>query len=794
MRLYLLHYNNYYNRKLKVLTSLSSYITYAVSNTVPYVTETNFNPNDGIMTEQIIGSGSVPWTYGDPDYIVAANDNGTQIVSRWYVLEAIRLRYGQYKLRLRRDVLADYKNIIMTAPAMIAKGMLSISDDGIFNPEAMNFSQVKKSETLLAQTATEQGWIVAYMTPPNTAQTLSWPVDSGINAPSYTSLSDIPNYANSKIIPLSGSIITGTYKTVQYGAQAFGVNWKNVDTVQSQTYNYKTTVYSQSDFETETILSTPALYVTDEPGEDYEIAGAVGPNVASMQGSLQNDIQTSIAAFLNSVGNYYEVGTTIYKVTGYTVKSKSNQTTQLTSAGFPTLFTAMTSYAAAAGLSGTPNNNSFYMYGDITEAMLIVEEQQSATRTITIPTTIRQLSDAPYAMFCMPLSGRYLINGQDYLTNPDQSLKTVMEIAKGLTSDVCFEVQILPYCPRQDFIDGYGIFELAGTGSGNNGVEDEDYVLIKEGGTTVGAITFCNSSSFQFSIKNSSIVSLSSDPIQFKVDSLTRFCRICSPNYNGQFEFTPEKNGGLSYFDIFCTYKPYNPYIQVAPRFNRLYGVSFADARGLICAGDWSIPQTSSAWESFELSNKNYQQSFDREVQSIELRNDRQKLMDVAAAITGTVSGGMTGAATGMTVGGPYAAIAGAIVGTAGSAAMGGMDVQIAEELRKDALSLKKDLFTFQMQNIRAMPQSLTRVGAITKVFKVFPFVEVFDAPQVEKQALYNKIKYNGMTVMRIGNIQDYLGTSPSYVQGRFIWLDGLDEDYHIAQAITDEFEKGVYI
>ena len=86
MRLYLLHYNNYYNRKLKVLTSLSSYVSYAVSNTVPYVTETNFNPNDGVMTEQIIGSGSVPWTYGDPDYIVAANDNGTQIVSRWYVL------------------------------------------------------------------------------------------------------------------------------------------------------------------------------------------------------------------------------------------------------------------------------------------------------------------------------------------------------------------------------------------------------------------------------------------------------------------------------------------------------------------------------------------------------------------------------------------------------------------------------------------------------------------------------------------------------------------------------------
>ena len=791
MRLYLLHYNNYYNRKLKVLTSLSSYVSYAVSNTVPYVTETNFNPNDGVMTEQIIGSGSVPWTYGDPDYIVAANDNGTQIVSRWYVLEAIRLRYGQYKLKLRRDVLADYKNIIMTAPAMIAKGMLSISDDGIFNPESMNFSQVKKSETLL-QDVTQQGWVVGYIAAQNTSTTISWPVDSGIYAPSYASLDEIPNYANSEIIPLSGTITVGTYKTVQYGAQAFGVKWDDSRPDQSITLHNKTIVYSSSDYETETTTGSAALSTFYAAVRSRDLASSIGPNVAGLQGTLQNDVQTSIAAFLNSVGNYYKVGTTLYKVTGYKLKSKSNQTTQLTSSGFPSLFSSMTTYASNAGLLGTPDNNSFFMYGDQTQAILVVEEQQAATRSLTIPTTIRMLSDAPYAMFCLPLNGIYVVDGTSYTTNAEQSLKVAMEIAKGL-SQACYDVQILPYCPRPDYLSGGTLF-LGNIAGSQYGQEDEDYVLIKEGANTVGAICFCNVSSFQFNIERNSILTISSDPIQFKVDALTRFCRICSPNYNGQFEFTPEKNGGLKYFDIFYTYKPFNPYIQVSPRFGRLYGGTYSDARGLICAGDWSIPQTSDAWVNFELSNKNYQQSFDREIQSIELRNDRQKLMDVAAAITGTVSGGVTGAATGATVGGPYGAIAGAIVGTAGSAATGGLDVQIADELRKDALSLKKDLFSFQMQNIRAIPQSLTRVGALTKVFKVFPFVEVFDAPQVEKQALYNKIRYNGMTVMRIGQIQDYLGTSPSFVQGRFIWLEGLDEDYHIAQAITDEFEKGVYI
>jgi hypothetical protein len=96
------------------------------------------------------------------------------------------------------------------------------------------------------------------------------------------------------------------------------------------------------------------------------------------------------------------------------------------------------------------------------------------------------------------------------------------------------------------------------------------------------------------------------DPLQRKVYGLTKFARICSPNYAGVFQFSPQKNDGFHYIEINCTYKPFMPYIHLNPDFNGLYGQDFNDNRGLICGGDFSLARLNNAWEEFELQNKNY--------------------------------------------------------------------------------------------------------------------------------------------------------------------------------------------
>ena len=75
-----------------------------------------------------------------------------------------------------------------------------------------------------------------------------------------------------------------------------------------------------------------------------------------------------------------------------------------------------------------------------------------------------------------------------------------------------------------------------------------------------------------------------------KIDSQTDFYRLVSPNYQGSFDFNVARNGGrVEGFIADCTYKPYTPYIRVAPQFAWLYGTEYGDARGLICSGDFSI-------------------------------------------------------------------------------------------------------------------------------------------------------------------------------------------------------------
>jgi hypothetical protein len=62
------------------------------------------------------------------------------------------------------------------------------------------------------------------------------------------------------------------------------------------------------------------------------------------------------------------------------------------------------------------------------------------------------------------------------------------------------------------------------------------------------------------------------------------------------------------------------------------------------------------------------------------------------------------------------------------------------------------------LANIKAIPNSLTRNSAFTITNKIFPFIEYYSCSPEEKEALRNKIKYDGMTVGRIGNVSDFMG------------------------------------
>ena len=279
-----------------------------------------------------------------------------------------------------------------------------------------------------------------------------------------------------------------------------------------------------------------------------------------------------------------------------------------------------------------------------------------------------------------------------------------------------------------------------------------------------------------------------------KIDNECKLYRLVSPNYVGEFEFSVSKNGGVSKFNVDCTYKPYNPYIHVNPDFKNLYGHDFNDSRGLICQGDYTVGMISDAFTNYELQNKNYQAIFNRQIQNMDVMNDIARQEAIFGAIGGTVKSTASGAVTGAIVGGGPGAIAGAAVGLAAGAVGGAMDIANLDKKINENRSYAVDMYNFSLQNVKALPYTMTRCTALTYNNKLFPFVETYSCTDEEKEAFVYKLKYDGMTVNKIGKIKDYTDLAGNMVKAEIIRLEGLKEDAHMASEIYSEIKKGVYL
>ena len=146
------------------------------------------------------------------------------------------------------------------------------------------------------------------------------------------------------------------------------------------------------------------------------------------------------------------------------------------------------------------------------------------------------------------------------------------------------------------------------------------------------------------------------------------------------------------------------------------------------------------------------------------------------------------------TGGNPYAAAAGAIIGGTTSALAGSADVRINQQLRALQIDTQKDIFSMQLGNIKALPQGLAKTNYLTNNNKLFPFLEFYTCTAIEEQAVRNYIEYNGMTINRIGKIEDFQASQVvPYFKAKLIRIN-TTEDAHQVQDIANELALGVYI
>ena len=398
-------------------------------------------------------------------------------------------------------------------------------------------------------------------------------------------------------------------------------------------------------------------------------------------------------------------------------------------------------------------------------------------------------------------------NMGDYYMNDEVANKFIASLMHEYGSSI-YDIQLLPYCPLLRAMDYYDTdynapyfyghqYDPAMTISNK-----EVYAYAPSGVPSMTPCVFfyyIKDTTFTFDINKS--ISLdnydSNNSINIKLNNECNLFRLVSPNYNGQFEFSVAKNGGVNYFNVDVTLRPYNPYIHVNPNFKNIYGADFNDSRGLICNGDFSIPMVRDAFVEYELNNKNYQQIFNRQIEHMDFTQHQERVQ----AGWNMVAGIGVGAGAGMLAGskaGIQGMVAGAALGGVASLAGGIADYMMMGDRQREDKDLAIDNFNYQLGNIKAQPYSVTKVTPFTANNKKFPFVEKFTATDEEINILANKINYNSFTINSIGTIQEHISARPAgtkkFINGLLIRLENTGLANNELYELYDEIKKGVYI
>lgn len=782
-------YNNYYNRKFKKHDNLADYAAGLV------YTETgnalNFNPADGVNTTFVAGRQNNPYST-EGDYLIYTEDN-VNIKSRWFIIENRKNRQGQSVLTLRRDVIADYYDNIISDKMFIKKATIAENSPFIINQEPIAVNQIKKSEFELKDDS-HMAWIVGFVDR-KAFESGDITVTSKANiVPSIVkdSLTDWEfNKYVDKVVKTDDFSIPGLMSINMYFINDIIPGKKEVGKKLSYSLLYDGTIINENDY-------------SEKPQSGARITGSIlnfseyfknAIKNAGYTESVHNNCIKAYAPAIDDIGmvtylDLLNLKDKIIQTTGttkayYRININNYETTQkvritdnkVDSVWLKTqidnIFKAYSNYT-----QGEPYIEIEYKYDNIE---MTLEKLDDSDITLTMKKNHFSLKDAPYDMFCIPYADGVHLYPRSVYSNKSMAMRLAQAIGSQLGSFI-YDIQLLPFCPMTGYVATNEYFDINTTDEGrfnyyNNVVDDKP----------VGMIYWATASQGTFNIIKE--IALNNK----KIDNQCDLWRIVSPNYNGQFEFSVAKNNGVNYFNVDFTYLPYSSYIHINPNFKSFYGQDFNDARGLICQGDFSICYLSDKWVEYQINNKNYNNIFNRQIENMDVNHKYDRAGQIVSGIAGAIG-------VGTAVGGMGGGVAGGVAAGAASLIGAGVDIAISESKYKESKSYAEDIFNYQLDNIKAMPNSIAKTTAYTANNKIFPIVEYYTCTEEEKIAIAEEIANAGMTLGVVGELENYILNEWSYngikdrgfIQAKPITLS-IEEDYHLASAISEELEKGVY-
>lgn len=791
------NYNNYYNRihkpaqsTIDLYTNVGAPITVDRMWDVCQFDNINFVRADNLDTSLTINVSQDPDTATEvinpsragmtasminPDYLLVCN--GTTVISRWFIIESVWNREWQFKLTLRRDLLADFWDMIKDEDFYCEKGPIPSGYTNLrYNGEGQTFNQILTKRVPLKQKSNQSGrYIIGYID-------RGWTGGTIYSAPIYKEFESFDELPFRKLNNLPFVDMTG----IEYGFEVSMIKASEPSFTDPIMTSEGPFVSANEQFTLSANLShgsggrrgtidkgssqigSPSIDITDEG------ISLLGSSFASALNSSGFNLIPSIEADLKAQFQIADDEMQSYDGKLIKVKGKVYQVTYTVAATYK--------WVPVGHVDGSLGKSvwdilkrlqtDIWTTGNPVSCMSKIARFKTSTFTLTeqsgisIPQSRTHPGNLPYDIF--------------YLEDNDTTRAFASNFAtQYIGGNVVYDIQVLP-------------FEPTGTASG-----------IDVGGNNV--LHWATSDSIHNSFYHSKIKTYSND-LEYKKGSNLDMCRLVSPNGAAVWEFNPAKIGGVAANSI-CyevTFAPFRPYIHIYPYFDNLYGTvrktswspNEGESRGLICTGDYSIPYSTNNWSRYQLQNSAYQLSHDRMIQNMSVNQGAERIQEIVNTIAGSFQTSAQGFQAGM-MAGPIGAGVGAAVGGAAGLAGGISSYALNEQLRKEEMSYAEDMFGYSLQNIKAQAQPLSHSNYLTVGVAYFPYIELYESTSIEETIFADRLRVNGWslgivtTMAALKTAATDASACTRYVRGRLVKFNGY-EDGHIANAINMELQRGV--
>lgn len=281
------------------------------------------------------------------------------------------------------------------------------------------------------------------------------------------------------------------------------------------------------------------------------------------------------------------------------------------------------------------------------------------------------------------------------------------------------------------------------------------------------------------------------------IDKESQMIRLSSPSFGSSMDITPFLNGGVNEIKVKLSAKPLGSIIYCQTNYGGIYGQNFDDKRGFIINEDFGISRLDNAWVNYKYQNRNFINSFNRQMESVELNNYYMREADRLALERGDTEAKALARQNTASEWGMFDNLLLGIPSLIGGSTHQSnqqykdavkLDTQMNEALRQDNVALQKELFNNNLGNIKAITPTISKLDTLDVLNMYSIVVEIYGCTDVEEEYILSYYDNNGENIGTIGKFENYLGL---VVSGKIIQSNNYSQVE--LKELNKRLEGGIY-